>query len=84
MTKKNVVLEGYSEEELKDPTFLREQVRQIREETQIDVFFKDLIKIRSRLARTIDGKPQSLRPSLLSTIQYIYGYNPRGDDRSGR
>jgi hypothetical protein len=33
-----------SEEELKDPTFLREQVRQIREGTQIDVYFKDLIK----------------------------------------
>ena len=34
-----------NEEELKDPTFLREQVKEIREETQIDVFFKDLIKI---------------------------------------
>ena len=34
-----------NEDELKDPSFLREQVRQIREETQIDVFFKDLIKI---------------------------------------
>ena len=34
-----------NEEELKDPTFLREQVQKIRENTQIDVFFKDLIKI---------------------------------------
>ena len=34
-----------TEEELKDPTFLRDQVKQIREETEIDVFFKDLIKI---------------------------------------
>ena len=34
-----------TEEELKDPTFLREQVKQIRTQTQIDVFFKDLIKI---------------------------------------
>lgn len=34
-----------NEDELKDPTFLREQVKQIREETQIDVFFKDLIKV---------------------------------------
>jgi len=34
-----------NEDELKDPTFFREQVRQIRENTQIDVFFKDLIKI---------------------------------------
>lgn len=34
-----------TEEEMKDPTFLREQVRKIRENTQIDVFFKDLIKI---------------------------------------
>lgn len=34
-----------TEEEMKDPTFLREQVKKIRENTQIDVFFKDLIKI---------------------------------------
>ena len=34
-----------TEDELKDPTFLREQVRQIREKTDVDVFFKDLIKI---------------------------------------
>ena len=34
-----------NEDELKDPTFLRDQVKQIREETQIDVFFKDLIKV---------------------------------------
>ena len=34
-----------NEEELKDPTFLREQVKQIREQTEVDVFFKDLIKI---------------------------------------
>jgi hypothetical protein len=34
-----------TEEELKDPTFLREQVKQIRTQTQRDVFFKDLIKI---------------------------------------
>ena len=34
-----------NEEELKDPTFLREKVRQIREKTEVDVFFKDLIKI---------------------------------------
>ena len=34
-----------NEDELKDPTFLREQVKLIREKTEIDVFFKDLIKI---------------------------------------
>ena len=34
-----------NEEELKDPTFLREQVQKVRETTNIDVFFKDLIKI---------------------------------------
>ena len=34
-----------NEDELKDPTFLREQVKIIREQTNIDVFFKDLIKI---------------------------------------
>ena len=36
-----------NEEELKDSSFLREQVKQLREETQIDVFFKDLIKVPS-------------------------------------
>ena len=34
-----------TEEELKDPTFLREKVKKLREETEIDVFFKDLIRI---------------------------------------
>ena len=34
-----------TEDELKDPTFLREQVEKMRGETQIDVFFKDLVKI---------------------------------------
>ena len=34
-----------NEEELTDPTFLREQVQIIRKTTNIDVFFKDLIKI---------------------------------------
>ena len=34
-----------NEEELKDPKFLREQVTKLRENTEIDVFFKDLIKI---------------------------------------
>jgi hypothetical protein len=34
-----------NEEEMKDPTFLREQVTKLRENTEIDVFFKDLIKI---------------------------------------
>ena len=34
-----------TEEEMKDPTFLRNQVRIMREKTKIDVFFKDLIKI---------------------------------------
>ena len=34
-----------NEDELKDPTFLSEQVRQIRDRTEVDVFFKDLIKI---------------------------------------
>ena len=34
-----------NEEELKDQNFLREQVRKLREETQVDVFFKDLIKV---------------------------------------
>ena len=34
-----------TEDQLNDPSFLREQVRVIRENTKVDVFFKDLIKI---------------------------------------
>ena len=34
-----------NENELKDPTFLREQVKLVREQSDVDVFFKDLIKI---------------------------------------
>jgi hypothetical protein len=34
-----------NEEELNDPTFLREQVNKMREDTEIDVFYKDLIKL---------------------------------------
>ena len=34
-----------NENELKDPTFLREQVKLVREQSEVDVFFKDLIKI---------------------------------------
>ena len=32
-------------EEIKDPTFLKEQVKILRETTNIDIFFKDLIKL---------------------------------------
>lgn len=34
-----------NEEELNDTTFLREQVKKIRENYEVDVFYKDLIKI---------------------------------------
>ena len=34
-----------NEEELRRPAFLKEQVKKMREETEIDVFFKDLIKV---------------------------------------
>ena len=34
-----------NEDEFRDPKFLREQVKIIREENEIDVFFKDLIKV---------------------------------------
>ena len=32
-------------EEIKDPAFLKEQVKILRETTNIDLFFKDLIKV---------------------------------------
>ena len=34
-----------AEEEIKDPRFLKEQVKLLRETTNIDIFYKDLIKI---------------------------------------
>ena len=34
-----------TEEEIKDPQFLKEQVKLLRETTNIDIFYKDLIKI---------------------------------------
>lgn len=34
-----------TEEELKDPSYLKEQVKILRENAKIDIFFKDLIKI---------------------------------------
>ena len=34
-----------TEEEIKDPKFLKEQVKILRETTNIDLFFKDLIKV---------------------------------------
>ena len=34
-----------NEEELKDPTYLKEQVKVIKEYNNIDLFFKDLIKL---------------------------------------
>ena len=34
-----------TEEEIKDPTYLKEQVKILKETTNIDIFFKDLIKI---------------------------------------
>ena len=34
-----------SDEELKDPNYLREQVKAVKENYNIDLFFKDLIKL---------------------------------------
>lgn len=34
-----------NEKEIKDPSFLKEQVKTLRETTNIDLFFKDLIKV---------------------------------------
>ena len=34
-----------NEDEIKDSSYLREQVKTLRESTNIDVFFKDLVKI---------------------------------------
>ena len=34
-----------NENEFNDPNFLKEQVKQVRKKTEVDIFFKDLVKI---------------------------------------
>ena len=66
-----------TEEQLNDPTFLKEQARIIRENTKVDVFFKDLIKIPdvSALLMIVDDtlkNPGKKRMALLNKeLKYI-------------
>ena len=66
-----------NEDEFKDPTFLREKVKLLRTKTQVDVFFKDLIKIPdvSALLMIVDDtlkNPGKKRMALLNKeLKYI-------------
>ena len=66
-----------SEEEIKDVKFLREQVKKVRKQTEIDVFFKDLIKLPevSALLMIVDDTSQNAgkkRMTLLNKeLKYI-------------
>ena len=66
-----------TEEELNNPSFLKNQVKVLREQTRIDVFYKDLIKIPeiSGLLMIVDDKNKNAgkkRRSLLSNeLKYI-------------
>ena len=66
-----------TEEELNDPTFLKNQVKILRQKTKIDIFFKDLIKIPevSGLLMIVDDvnkNPGKKRRALLNKdLKYI-------------
>ena len=66
-----------NEDEFKDPMFLREKVKLLRTKTQVDVFFKDLIKIPdvSALLMIVDDtlkNPGKKRMALLNKeLKYI-------------
>ena len=66
-----------NEYEFNDPNFLKEQVKQIREKTKVDAFFKDLVKIPeiSALLMIVDDREKNAgkkRSSLLNKdLKYI-------------
>ena len=69
-----------TEEEIKDPTFLKEQVKALRENTNIDLFFKDLIKVPevSALLMIVDDSvknPGRKRQALLNKDFKYVGIN---------
>ena len=71
-----------TEEQLNDHTFLRNQVKALREKTKIDVFFKDLIKIPeiSGLLMIVDDtikNPGKKRIALLSKDLKYIGVNSK-------
>ena len=71
-----------TEEQLNDHTFLRNQVKALREKTKIDVFFKDLIKIPeiSGLLMIVDDtikNPGKKRKALLSKALKYIGVNSK-------
>ena len=69
-----------TEEEIKNPTFLKEQVKALRENTNIDLFFKDLIKLPevSALLMVVDDsvkKPGRKRQAILNKDFKFVGIN---------
>ena len=71
-----------TEEDIKNPSYLKEQVKIIRENANIDVFFKDLIKIPdvSALLMIVDdsGKnPGRKRKAVLNKDYKYIGINSK-------
>ena len=71
-----------NEEEVKDPTYLKEQIKILRETTNIDVFFKDLIKLPevSALLMIVDDgekNPGRKRNALLNKDFKYIGINSK-------
>ena len=69
-----------TEEEIKDPTYLKEQVKILKETTNIDIFFKDLIKIPevSSLLMVVDDSVKNAgrkREALLNKDYKYIGIN---------
>ena len=65
-----------NEDEMKDSTFLRHQARLVKQNTQIDVFFKDLIKVPevSVLLMTVDdnGKNDGKKRQAVLSKEFKY------------
>ena len=64
------------EEEIKDSNYLREQVRILRENTTVDIFFKDLIKIPeiSALLMIVDDSTKSPGKKRQAVLNKNYKY----------
>ena len=71
-----------TEDEIKDSSFLKEQVKTLRENTNIDLFFKDLIKIPevSALLMVVDDStksPGKKRQAILNKNYKYIGINSK-------
>lgn len=65
-----------TEEEMKDTTFLRQQVKNIRQSVQVDLFFKDLIKIPdvSALLMIVDDSGKNAGKKRMAVLNKDFKY----------